>query len=211
MDRKGLHSGPRDRTNLIRHKTRRNNSRTRQLHGLTRNQRNPRSCLTGIGDWNVGVSIGIVHAVYPAPMSKKKDYQLCCCVLKKQLHKKYGKETAAQDFRCFLGTRQMEKDYLRQLKEANKKTSSYSSRREIKRVGEVEIKKRSTASQTNRTCPVCKTYSFSLKDDLYMNRFSCCYECYLDFVIAREDDWKNGNRPSEEQISLSLKRRKKNG
>jgi hypothetical protein len=128
--------------------------------------------------------------------------------VEKAIAEKYGR-TAAQDFRSGWDP-DHEKEYLRQLKECNNKVSALASRKETQMVGDVKITKRPT-TESDRTCPVCKTYSFSLKDDLYMNRFECCYPCYLDFVIAREDDWEAGIRPSEEQVSLSLKRRKDNG
>lgn len=34
---------------------------------------------------------------------------------------------------------------------------------------------------TDRTCSRCNTYSFSVRDDLYMNKFGCCYKCYLKY------------------------------
>lgn len=47
----------------------------------------------------------------------------------------------------------------------------------------------------NRTCPVCGTYSTKSKDDLYMSRFDCCWNCYIQFVEGREERWKTGWRP----------------
>jgi hypothetical protein len=138
----------------------------------------------------------------------KKDLNYIAGV-EKAIAKKYGR-VAAQDFRDSW-TPDMEREYLQQLKERNKKIDSHSTRKERKTLGEVIITTRSSDIKTTRTCPVCKTYSFSLKDDLYMNRFRCCFGCYLDFVIARESDWESGKRPSEEQIMLIRKRRKNNG
>jgi len=138
----------------------------------------------------------------------KKDFNYIAGV-ELAIVKKYGR-IAAQDFRSGWDPH-MEKEYLRQLRERNKKVSSDACRKHTQTVGDVQITKRSSSAETDRTCHVCKTYSFSLKDDLYMNRFDCCYPCYLDFVIAREKDWMAGRRPSEEQISISRKRRKNNG
>ena len=129
--------------------------------------------------------------------------------VEKAIVKKYGRN-AAQDFRSTWDP-SMEKEYLQQLKERNKKIDNYNSQKEVIEVGEVLITKRLSDPNNSRTCPACKTYSFSLKDDLYMNRFECCFGCYLDFVIAREEDWMSGKRPSEEKISLARKRRKNNG
>jgi len=49
--------------------------------------------------------------------------------------------------------------------------------------------------QSERTCPVCETYSFDKKDDLYMNRFECCLKCYVNYVEDREERWMSGWRP----------------
>lgn len=48
---------------------------------------------------------------------------------------------------------------------------------------------------TSRVCPVCKTYSFDLKDDLYMTKFDCCWSCYIKHVEDREERWNDGWRP----------------
>jgi len=50
--------------------------------------------------------------------------------------------------------------------------------------------------QSERTCPVCDTYSFDKKDDLYMNRFECCLKCYVNYVEDREERWASGWRPN---------------
>ena len=46
-----------------------------------------------------------------------------------------------------------------------------------------------------RMCPVCDAYSFKTKDDVYMKKFDCCYECYVQFIDGREKRWKSGWRP----------------
>ena len=125
-------------------------------------------------------------------MSKKKDYNTIAAV-EKAIAKKYGANTV-KDFRSDWDE-VYEKEYLLQLKDRNLK----------------ENRKNNKQKKENRTCPVCKTYSFSARDDLYMNRFKCCYLCYVDFVERREEEWAAGKRPTEEQITATLKRRKNNG
>ena len=49
---------------------------------------------------------------------------------------------------------------------------------------------------TEVTCPVCDTYSFNVKDDVYMNKFQCCWKCYIQWVEDREDRWQSGWRPN---------------
>ena len=51
----------------------------------------------------------------------------------------------------------------------------------------------------NRTCPVCDVYSFHSKDDWYMNKYECCYDCYIQWVDGREERWISGWRPNEEK------------
>tara|TARA_B000000609_G_C23914470_1_gene210210 strand:- start:131 stop:511 length:381 start_codon:yes stop_codon:yes gene_type:complete len=53
--------------------------------------------------------------------------------------------------------------------------------------------------EINRVCPVCDTYSFSGRDDLYMNKFECCEKCYIQWVEDREERWLEGWRPDKEQ------------
>tara|TARA_R100000995_G_scaffold70307_1_gene38889 strand:- start:9704 stop:10084 length:381 start_codon:yes stop_codon:yes gene_type:complete len=53
--------------------------------------------------------------------------------------------------------------------------------------------------EIKRVCPVCDTYSFSGRDDLYMNKFECCYKCYIQWVEGREEKWLEGWRPDKEQ------------
>ena len=113
--------------------------------------------------------------------------------LEKAVAKKYGKETV-QDFRS-QWSEEKEKEYLSSLKAANKKKTSKTS-------------KDNNNTKPDRTCPVCKTYSFSSKDDLYMVRYSCCFHCYLEHVVGREDRWKEGYRPTDNDIEHYLRRRK---
>lgn len=117
-----------------------------------------------------------------------KDYDFLA-ELEKSIAEKYGKD-AVQDFRSKWSPAH-EEEYLRQVK-ASKEKKTKTPRPE---------------SKTERTCPVCKTYSFSGRDDLYMNRFDTCYPCYRDFVSPDPDKWNNGDKPSEKVIAEILRRR----
>ena len=138
-------------------------------------------------------------------MKTRKDPNYIAAV-EKAITEKYGKDTV-QDFR-HEWKEEKEKEYLNQLKEMRVKRDKYSTNKEAVTVGDVKITKRRDRQKDDRTCPVCKTYSFSRKDDLYMNRFKCCHDCYIDFVIGREQSWKDGNRPTEEHLEYALRRRK---
>ncbi len=134
----------------------------------------------------------------------KKDYDQIAAV-EKAIAEKYGKD-AAQDIRGEWGD-EKEKEYLNQIKNISK-----NKRTQKKTTTEIAentfISEKVSRRKDERQCPVCKTYSFSMKDDLYMNRFSCCYECYIDFVRDREDRWKDGWRPDNDRVQLAMQRRK---
>jgi hypothetical protein len=126
--------------------------------------------------------------------------------LEKAVAEKYGKD-AVQDFRSEW-KEEDEKRYLAQLEKRTKLSLQKEKPTHIIDDGEIEIKTHRTEKTQDRTCPVCKTYSFSPRDDLYMNRFKACRLCYYDFIFCREDDWMSGKRPTDEQISTCLRRRK---
>jgi len=138
-------------------------------------------------------------------MNTKKDLNYLASV-EKAIAEKYGKDTV-QDFRNEWES-EKEKKYLSQLKELKTKLDKLSATKQELVIGEVKISKGHSQRKDDRTCPVCKTYSFSRKDDLYMNRFKCCYDCYVDFIEYREEAWKNGERPTDEHIEYALRRRK---
>ena len=123
---------------------------------------------------------------------KKKDPNKIAAV-EKAIAEKYGKDTV-QDFRSEWEP-EKEKEYLSQLKALTKKKSVTKTNRALRK-------------NPDRSCPVCKTYSFSSADDLYMNRFKCCQKCYNDFVDCNEQKWNNGWRPSDQQLDLAIRRRK---
>lgn len=135
----------------------------------------------------------------------KRDSNYIAAV-EKAITEKYGKDTV-QDFRNEW-KEEKEKEYLNQLKEARTKRDKSSTDKEEIILGDIKITKRRSRQKDNRTCPVCKTYSFSGMDDLYMNRFKSCHDCYLDFIIGREEAWKTGERPTDEHINYALRRRK---
>ncbi len=136
----------------------------------------------------------------------KKDLNYIAAV-EKAIAEKYGKE-ATNNFR-YRWSPALEQEYLKQLRDASKKR--YKKRpKEVDAVADdTLVTKRNRVANTKRSCPVCKTYSFSGRDDLYMNRYECCYRCYVDFVAPDEDKWKKGDRPTEDLISYYIKRRPK--
>lgn len=85
-----------------------------------------------------------------------------------------------------------EKDYIEQVKECAKTFTEKAQNQETIQETGFLIKKKLITTKTSRVCPVkdCKRYSFSLKDDVYMNKFDCCYECFIKYVEGREELWQ---------------------
>lgn len=92
-----------------------------------------------------------------------------------------------------------EKKYLEQLSEVSKKIQSTEVNSIKQEHNGFFISKKLITRDSKRTCPICSTYSFSSRDDLYMNKFQCCYKCYTEWVEGREERWKNGWRPNKEE------------
>ena len=124
---------------------------------------------------------------------KKKDPNLVV-KLEKAIKEKYGEEAIQHPKRDW--NDEKEKQYLEDLKKL------YASRREDETPDKVEINGVFVASKlinndSNRSCPVCDTYSFKSNDDVYMIKFDCCEKCYIQWVEGREERWKTGWRPNK--------------
>ena len=124
----------------------------------------------------------------------KKDWDYIAAV-EKAVAEKYGKDSV-QDFRSEWENLKEEK-YLKQVTDARiEKQKRNASHTTVER-GDIVIKRRTNKIKTERSCPVCKTYSFSRRDDLYMNRFQCCEKCFVEYVEYREERWTSGWRPGD--------------
>ena len=122
---------------------------------------------------------------------KKKDPNYVV-KLEKAIAKKYGEETIENPKKYW--TDEKEKQYLSELKEFYENTED---KEDIDKdeVNGVFIPKKLLNRESNRSCPVCNSYSFKSVDDLYMNKFDCCFKCYIQWVEGREERWLNGWRP----------------
>ena len=135
----------------------------------------------------------------------KKDWNYIASV-EKAIAEKYGK-ISSQDFRSDWEPSK-EDAYLKQLQDARRQKEKKDSKLETYESGDISITRRRSKTKTKRTCPVCKTYSFSRRDDLYMNRFECCEHCYIVFVVNREERWQEGWRPDADLVKDSLRSKK---
>lgn len=120
----------------------------------------------------------------------KKDLNEIAAI-EKAIKDKYGEDAIQNPKKTW--DEEKEKKYLQGLKEFYGKKNK--SRRIEKKEGFI-VKNKKASNAQSRSCPVCGSYSFNAKDDLYMNKFECCFACYVQYVEDREERWKNGWRPN---------------
>ena len=121
---------------------------------------------------------------------KKKDLNEIAKI-EKAIKEKYGEEAIQNPKRTW--DKEKEVKYLEDLKAFYKRSSR---QRTTEVVGDIKIKTKKTLHKIDRQCPVCDSYSFSGKDDLFMTKFQCCFDCYIQYVEGREERWKSGWRPN---------------
>ena len=114
----------------------------------------------------------------------------------KAIENKYGKETIQNPNSGWDNDK--EEEYLESTKKFQSKVSKYHQDNDLVEVDGFLMPKRLLNSESNRTCPVCSTYSFDKGDDFYMHKYECCHECYINYVDGREERWQSGWRPQGE-------------
>ena len=111
------------------------------------------------------------------------------------ISEKYGAETVQHPQKDW--TPEKEQDYLEQLKLLNQKLDKISEKLEKVEVQGVLLPKKLLNKDNNRSCPVCHTYSFDTRDNVYMTKYSCCRKCYIQWIEGREERWATGWRPNK--------------
>ncbi len=129
-------------------------------------------------------------------MQSKKDQDYIASV-EKAIAQKYGTDAIQNPKSNW--TDEKEREYLSQLKKFSENERRQQDQEEKVETNGYFISKKLLNKETNRTCPVCDTYSFNLKDDVYMSKFECCFKCYIQWVEDREERWATGWRPQGEQ------------
>ena len=109
--------------------------------------------------------------------------------VEKAISQEYG-NIAIQNPRS-LWSEEKEASYLEQIKQRYKKDNKQRERSEKINKDGFFLSKKLLTRDEDRVCPACFEYSFNLKDDLYMNKYDCCYKCYMQFVEGREERWMN--------------------
>ena len=128
----------------------------------------------------------------------EKDYNFIAKV-EQAIGDKYGEE-AIQNPKANW-SEEKEKEYLEQIKKIQQKQRKISEAKDKIEVNGFFISKKLLSKDSERLCSVCETYSFEQKDDLYMNKYDCCYDCYIQWVESREERWESGWRPEKIETS----------
>lgn len=117
-----------------------------------------------------------------------KDYDKIAA-LEKAIADKYGDATITDPKSSWDDDKEAE--YLVQLKTISERLEKLSSDLEkVEFNGFFVRKKLLNREKKDRTCLSCKTYSFDKRDDLYMNRFECCFRCYIKNIEGRDNEIK---------------------
>mgnify|MGYP003630366362 FL=1 len=128
-------------------------------------------------------------------MSDKQEY---IAKLERAISQKYGEQTTHNPRRYWDGEK--EKEYIQQSQEEQRKFSKLADSQDKVEQDGFLINKKLLNRDHNRTCPVCQRYSFHPRDDLYMNKFEACFNCYIQYISdGREERWATGWRPKEEE------------
>ena len=114
--------------------------------------------------------------------------------VEKAISKKYGDEAIVNPKSTWDSAK--EEQYIEQLKKIAQTDLESSKKAPKAELNGFLLSEKLINKQSERTCPVCDTYSFNKKDDLYMNRFECCLKCYINYVEGREKRWDSGWRPN---------------
>ena len=114
--------------------------------------------------------------------------------IEQAISKKYG-DDAIQNPKANW-TDDKEKDYLIQIRKLTEKEYSLLEKDEKVELNGILVPKKLLNKESNRTCDVCSVYSFDVRDDVYMNKYDCCFKCYIQWVEDREERWQSGWRPN---------------
>lgn len=104
--------------------------------------------------------------------------------VEKEMVKKYG-ECILQDPEVFWDP-QKEQRYRADIKKIKQEESLVV---ETEVAKEVFIQNKLLIN-SKRLCFICDKNFFGYFDELYLNKFECCFKCYVQYVEGREDKWE---------------------
>jgi hypothetical protein len=120
---------------------------------------------------------------------KKLNY---IAALERAVEEEYGQKATINP--KSLWDKSKEEEYLEQLKEFAIVDNTTKQNNEKVEINGILVPKKLLSSDTSKVCANCNKYSFDRQDDLYLNKFRTCYDCYVLVVEDREDKWFNGDK-----------------
>ena len=115
--------------------------------------------------------------------------------LERAISKKWGEESIQNPRKHW--DDEKEEAYLEQLEELHKKELQISDKeRKIDNGGFFITEKLLNREGNLESCPVCEKVNRTAKDDVYILKLQCCYNCYTQWVEGREERWEKGWRPN---------------
>jgi hypothetical protein len=125
-------------------------------------------------------------------VKKEKDPNYVVKV-EKAIKEKYGEETIVNPKSKW--DKKKESKYLEGLRNFYDRKKEKSPKIKIE---DFYVSEKLVSKDISRSCPICEEYSFDVKDDLYMNKFDCCFSCYVQYIEGRKERWKEGWRPKKQ-------------
>jgi len=113
--------------------------------------------------------------------------------LEKAIKKKYGEEAITNP--ASLWDEDKEREYLEQLKGFIEKQRKRESQAEPENVNGILITKKLLNRDRRINCTTCGEMIRRINDDVYLIKYDCCEQCYINYVEDREKRWLKGWRP----------------
>lgn len=113
--------------------------------------------------------------------------------LEKAIEKKYG--SAATENPAKHWSPEKEKNYLNELKEFVKKQERHEQDHNLENVDGILVSRKLLNKEAISNCLQCKKKLKTLDDEVFLAKFECCHDCYIQYVDGREERWLRGWRP----------------
>ena len=113
--------------------------------------------------------------------------------LEKAIEKKYGAIATENPAKHW--SSEKEKKYLDDLKEFVRKQEKHEQHHDLENVDGVLVSRKLLNKEAISNCLQCKKKLKTLDDEVFLAKFECCYNCYIQYVEGREQRWLEGWRP----------------
>tara|TARA_Y100001963_G_C6779359_1_gene449064 strand:- start:340 stop:714 length:375 start_codon:yes stop_codon:yes gene_type:complete len=114
--------------------------------------------------------------------------------LEKAISEKYGAETVQNPKGNWDSAK--EEEYIEQLKKISDKLEASKVLVEKVDIGGFLVSKKLLNREQNKSCASCGKYFFKRSDDIYMNKYGCCHQCYITNIEDKQsiEEIKNAKK-----------------